>query len=55
MFWPSRQVHAPQSYANSARGHNDHAVAVGAQLACCFDNECEDREERLVCLFVDYG
>jgi hypothetical protein len=43
MFWPSRQVHAPQSYANSARGHNDHAVAVGAQLACCFDNECEDR------------
>jgi hypothetical protein len=55
VFWSSGQVHAPQSYANGARGYDDDAMAVGTQLACCFDDECEDREERLMCLFVDYG
>jgi hypothetical protein len=30
-------------------------MAFGVQLTCCFDDEREDGEKRLVRLLVDYG
>jgi len=55
MLRTARKVHAPKTDSNSARGDNYDTVAGGAQTACCFDNEGEDGEERLVSFLVDYG
>lgn len=48
-------VHASQTDANSARRHNDDAVAILAQLNGGVDDEGKDGQKRLMRLFVDNG
>lgn len=55
VFWTSFEVHLFESHADGAGGDDDDSVAILAQGNGGFDEECEDGEEGLVCLFVDDG
>lgn len=45
-------IHATKTNANGTRRDNDNPVSRLLKLDSSVDNECQDRQKRLMCLFI---
>ena len=55
VFRPPVEVHSAEAHANGAGGDEDHAVSILVEFDRGLNNHAENRENRLVRLFIDNG
>jgi hypothetical protein len=53
MLWSFLDVHASETNADGPRGNDDYLVSILSQLHCRVDDESENRQQRLMCHFVN--
>lgn len=46
-------IHAAKTNTDGSGGDDDNSVALLAELDCSVDNQSQNRQERLMCLFID--
>lgn len=53
IFWSLLDIHSPQPHANGTGRDQDDIVAVTVKFGSCFDDECKNRKDRLMGMFID--